>query len=137
MLEKYLAIRQLYPQWFRSLDIAVKALKQIIDSVFMVPLVERDEYGRQLISTCTGFDPYRFTSTQMARAILILVEELLVDDEESHVATYSNIHNEQLNEMIEAFKSRLRQKCETVLALGDAYKSKSQTIQQILERMLI
>lgn len=95
MLEKYLTIRQLYPQWFRKLDIEDKALEEIIDMGYVVPLPERDEHGRQLILTCAGkFDPYRFTSAQMARAHS-LVTEALLDDEESQVAGYSHINDEE------------------------------------------
>jgi len=95
MLEKYLTIRQLYPQWFRNLDIEDKALEEIIDMGYVVPLPERDEHGRQLILTCAGkFDPYRFTSAQMARAHS-LVTEALLDDEESQIAGYSHINDEE------------------------------------------
>lgn len=95
MLEKYLTIRQLYPQWFRNLDIEDKALEEIIDSGYVVPLPERDEHGRQLILTCGAkFDPYRFTSSQMARAHS-LVTEALLDDEVSQVAGYSHINDEE------------------------------------------
>lgn len=95
MLEKYLTIRQLYPQWFRSLDIEDKVLEEIIDMGYVVPLPGRDEHGRQLILTCAGrFDPYRFTSAQMARAHS-LVTEALLDDEESQVAGYSHINDEE------------------------------------------
>lgn len=95
MLEKYLTIRQLYPQWFRNLDIEDKALEEIIDKGYVVPLLERDEYGRQLILTCAGrFDVTKFTSAQMARAHS-LVTEALLDDEESQVAGYSHINDEE------------------------------------------
>lgn len=95
MLEKYLTIRQLYPQWFQKLDIEDKALEEIIDMGYLVPLPERDEHGRQLILTCAGrFDPYRFTSAQMARAHS-LVTEALLDDEESQIAGYTHINDEE------------------------------------------
>lgn len=95
MLEKYLTIRQLYPQWFNKLDIEDKAMEEIIDSGYLVPLPERDEFGRQLILSCAGkFDPYRFTSSQMARAHSLVVEALL-DDEESQIAGYTHINDEE------------------------------------------
>lgn len=95
MLEKYLTIRQLYPQWFRKLDIEDKCLEEIIDMGYLVPLPARDEYGRQLILSCAGkFDPYRFTSAQMARAHS-LVTEALLDDEESQIAGYTHINDEE------------------------------------------
>lgn len=95
MLEKYLTIRQLYPQWFRKLDIEDKELEEIIDSGYLVPLPGRDQYGRQLILTCAGkFDPYRFTSSQMTRAHSLMTEAFL-DDEESQVAGWTHINDEE------------------------------------------
>lgn len=94
MLERYLTIRQLYPQWFTKLDIEDKELGEIIDSGYLVPLPVRDEHGRQLILSCAGkFDPYRYTSAQMARAHSLICESLL-DDEESQVAGYTHINDE-------------------------------------------
>lgn len=95
MLEKYLTIRQLYPQWFQNLDIEDKDLNGIIDSGYLVPLPERDELGRQVILTCASrFDPYRFTSSQMTRAHSLMTEAYL-DDEESQVAGYTHINDEE------------------------------------------
>lgn len=94
MLERYLTIRQLYPQWFTKLDIEDKELGEIIGSGYLVPLPVRDENGRQLILSCAGkFDPYRYTSAQMARAHSLICESLL-DDEESQVAGYTHINDE-------------------------------------------
>lgn len=94
MLERYLTIRQLYPQWFQKLDIDDKALAEIIDMGYLVPLPERDAHGRQLILSCAGkFDTSRFTSAQMARAHSLICEALL-DDEESQVAGYSYVNDE-------------------------------------------
>lgn len=94
MLERYLTIRQLYPQWFRHLDIEEPDLSEIIDSGYLVPLPERDEHGRQLILSCAGkFDPYRYTSAQMARAHSLVCEALL-DDEESQICGYTHINDE-------------------------------------------
>lgn len=95
MLEKYLTIRQLYPQWFQKLDIEDKELEEIIDCGYLIPLPERDELGRQIILSCAGkFDPYRFTSSNMARAHS-LVTEALLDDEESQIAGYSHVNDEE------------------------------------------
>lgn len=94
MLERYLTIRQLYPQWFQKLDIEDKALEEIIDMGYLVPLPERDALGRQIILSCAGkFDTYRFTSAQMARAHSLVCESLL-DDEESQVAGYTYLNDE-------------------------------------------
>lgn len=94
MLERYLTIRQLYPDWFRRLDIEDPALEEIFDNGYLVPLPQRDEQGRQVIISVAGkFDPYKFTSAQMAR-MHSLVCEALLDDEESQVAGYVYVNDE-------------------------------------------
>lgn len=94
MLERYLTIRQLFPQWFSKLDIDDPALNEIFDNGYLVPLPQRDEQGRQVIfSVAAKFDPYKFTSVQMAR-IHSLICEALLDDEESQVAGYVYVNDE-------------------------------------------
>lgn len=94
MLERYLTIRQIYPHWFQKLDIEDSAINEIISAGYLVPLLERDTNGRQVILSCAGrFDTGRFTSAQMARAHS-LVCEVLLDDEESQVAGYSHVNDE-------------------------------------------
>ncbi|XP_015509377.1 clavesin-2 [Neodiprion pinetum] len=94
MLERYLTIRQLYPNWFQNLDIKDPAMEAIIDSGYLVPLPQRDRLGRQVILSCAGrFDPYKFTSAQMARAHSLVVETLM-DEEENQVHGYSHVNDE-------------------------------------------
>ncbi|XP_034947099.1 clavesin-2 [Chelonus insularis] len=94
MLERYLTIRQLYPDWFQNLDINDPDIEAIIDSGYLVPLLEKDDHGRQVILSCAGrFDPYKYTSAQMARAHSIVVEALL-DDEENQVRGYTHVNDE-------------------------------------------
>lgn len=54
MLERYLTMRQLYPDWFQNLDINDPDIEAIIDSGYLVPLLERDEHGRKVILSCAG-----------------------------------------------------------------------------------
>jgi hypothetical protein len=54
MLERYLVIRQLYPQWFRGLDIDDPAISELLEGGYIVPLPQRDDLGRQVILTCAG-----------------------------------------------------------------------------------
>lgn len=54
MLERYLTIRQLYPEWFQNLDIDDPDIEAIIDSGYLVPLPQRDERGRRVILSCAG-----------------------------------------------------------------------------------
>lgn len=94
MLEKYLIIRQLYPQWFQKLDIEDPDILNILETGYLVPLMERDDKGRQVIFSSAGkFDNTRYTSCQMARAHS-LVCETLMDDEESQIAGYTHINDE-------------------------------------------
>ncbi|KAG5681022.1 hypothetical protein PVAND_010488 [Polypedilum vanderplanki] len=94
LLEKYLTVRQLFPQWFQKLDINDPAIEEIINSGYLFPLPERDEQGRRLIFSCASrFDPTKYTSAQMARTHAMVVESLL-DEEESQVAGYCYITDE-------------------------------------------
>ncbi|XP_067648048.1 clavesin-2, partial [Eurosta solidaginis] len=94
LLERYLTIRQLFPQWFSSLDITDPEVNEIFDNGYLVPLPQRDENGRQIIlSVAKNFDPYKYTSIQMARVHSLICEALL-DDEESQVAGYVYINDE-------------------------------------------
>lgn len=60
MLERYLTIRQLFPQWFKQLDINDPAINEIFENGYLVPLPQRDSTGRQVIfSVAAKFDPYK------------------------------------------------------------------------------
>ncbi|XP_003698057.1 clavesin-2 [Apis florea] len=94
MLERYLTIRQMYPNWFQNLDIEDRDIEAIIDAGYLIPLMERDRHGRRVILSCAGrFDPYKYTSAQMARAHSLVVEALM-DDEENQVRGYTHINDE-------------------------------------------
>jgi hypothetical protein len=54
MLERYLTIRQLYPDWFQNLDIDDPEIESIIDAGYLVPLLQRDYHGRKVILSCAG-----------------------------------------------------------------------------------
>ncbi|XP_015116114.1 clavesin-2 [Diachasma alloeum] len=94
MLERYLTIRQVYPDWFQKLDINDPEIEAIIDAGYLVPMLERDESGRQVILSCAGrFDPYKYTSAHMARAHSVVLETLM-DEEENQVHGYTHINDE-------------------------------------------
>ncbi|XP_014228618.1 clavesin-2 [Trichogramma pretiosum] len=94
MLERYLTIRQTYPDWFQNLDIEDPGIEAIIDAGYLVPLLLRDEQGRRVILSQAGrFDPYKFTSAQMVR-VHSLVVEALMDDEDSQVHGYTYLNDE-------------------------------------------
>ncbi|KAK2576914.1 hypothetical protein KPH14_005535 [Odynerus spinipes] len=94
MLERYLTIRQLYPDWFQNLDVDDPDIQAIVDSGYLVPLPKRDAHGRKVLLSCAGrFDPYKYTSAQMVRAHSLIVEALM-DDEENQVRGYTYINDE-------------------------------------------
>ncbi|XP_060536110.1 clavesin-2 [Cylas formicarius] len=93
MLERYLTIRQLYPQWFRNLDCEDPDLADIIDAGYLVPLLDRD-HGRMILFSCAGkFDPHKFTSAHMVK-VHSLVTEALMDDEINQINGYTYINDE-------------------------------------------
>ncbi|XP_031839310.1 clavesin-2 [Nomia melanderi] len=94
MLERYLTIRQVYPNWFQNLDIEDPDIEAIVDAGYLIPLPRRDRHGRRVILSCAGrFDPYRYTSAQMARAHSLVVEALM-DDEENQIRGYTHVNDE-------------------------------------------
>lgn len=94
LLEKYLTVRQIFPHWFKNLDINDPALEAILDSGYLFPLPSRDEHGRRILFSCAShFDASKYTSAQMARTHAMVIESLL-DEEESQVAGYCYITDE-------------------------------------------
>lgn len=54
MLERYLSIRQVYPNWFQNLDIEDPDIEAIVDAGYLIPLPRRDRHGRRVILSCAG-----------------------------------------------------------------------------------
>ncbi|XP_047120620.1 clavesin-2 [Schistocerca piceifrons] len=94
MLERYLTVRQLYPHWFRGLDVDDPDLSDVLDSGYLIPLPERDEHGRQVLLSCAGrFDPYKYSSGHMARCHSLVVEALM-DEPENQIRGYTYLNDE-------------------------------------------
>lgn len=92
MLERYLIIRQLYPQWFRNLDCEDEDISQLLDNGYIFPLLERHN-GRIVIFTCAEkFDPHKYTAAHMIKAHS-LVTEALMDDEANQINGYTYIND--------------------------------------------
>lgn len=92
MLERYLIIRQLYPQWFRKLDCEDNDMNELLDAGYIVPLPEKHE-GKTVIYACPAkVDPHKFTSDHIIR-ITSLISETLMDDEENQVNGYIYIND--------------------------------------------
>ncbi|XP_025834681.1 clavesin-2-like isoform X2 [Agrilus planipennis] len=92
MLERYLIIRQLYPDWFKNLDYEDKDLKEIIDNGYIVPLVDRIDGKLVIFSAADKFDPYKYTAAHMIR-VHSLVSEALMDDELNQIYGYVYIND--------------------------------------------
>ncbi|XP_055630045.1 clavesin-1-like [Toxorhynchites rutilus septentrionalis] len=89
MLEKYLSIRQSYPEWFRSCDIDDPELEAIIDRGYILPLPRSEKDPQQLVLSVAGnLDLNNVRSTTLAKAHF-LVQEVLADDEEAQVCGYA------------------------------------------------
>lgn len=93
MLERYLIIRQIHPEWFQKLDCEDKELAEIIDSGYLVPMVERDEGRLVIFSSAGNFDPHKFTSAHMIK-VHSLITESYMDDEINQVNGYTYINDE-------------------------------------------
>ncbi|XP_058124210.1 alpha-tocopherol transfer protein-like [Anopheles ziemanni] len=88
MLERYLTIRQTNPVWFERCDINDPEIEAIIDGGYIVPLLERDDHGRQVILSVAGnLDLTRVSSALLAR-VHFFVQEVLADDEQSQICGY-------------------------------------------------
>ncbi|KAH0535829.1 clavesin-2-like [Cotesia glomerata] len=94
MLERYLHARQLSSEWFQNLDINDPVIEAIIDCGYIVPLLERDQYGRTVVLTRSAqIDPHKYTSYQMVR-VNTLAFEALISDEENQVRGYTYIYDD-------------------------------------------
>ncbi|EDS40104.1 conserved hypothetical protein [Culex quinquefasciatus] len=86
-LERYLAMRQTFPQWFAKLDPDQKDMKQLLDD-HMFQFWGRDSRGRTVImARHKNFNLDRFNSVQMARNVFLFLETL-ADDEETQIGGY-------------------------------------------------
>uniref|UniRef100_A0A182NI44 CRAL-TRIO domain-containing protein n=1 Tax=Anopheles dirus TaxID=7168 RepID=A0A182NI44_9DIPT len=95
MLERYLTIRQTNSAWFERMDIDDPEIAAIIDGGYIVPLLERDDHGRQVILSVAGnLDLSRVSSALLAR-VHFLVQEVLADDEQSQICGYVHCVDER------------------------------------------
>lgn len=88
MLEQYLKARQLYPQWFQNLDIEDSTLNALVDSGYILPLMQRDHQGRRIVLQCASrLDTDKFSSADAIR-LNSLIFGYLMDEEESQICGY-------------------------------------------------
>ncbi|KAG8229848.1 hypothetical protein J437_LFUL009123 [Ladona fulva] len=95
ILERYLTIRQAYPIWFRGLSVDDKIVNEILDCGYLIPLPQRDQFGRKVILSCPGrLDSHKYTATDVIRTHSVVVE-VLMDDEESQIKGFVYINDER------------------------------------------
>jgi CRAL/TRIO domain len=94
MLEKYLVIRQTYPKWFGNLDIDDPEMSELLDTGFLVPLIEKSN-KRSVILACPGrVDPTKFTSEVMVKAFALMCE-VVFHDEETQIAGFVHMNDDK------------------------------------------
>ncbi|XP_050092564.1 clavesin-2-like [Anopheles aquasalis] len=80
MLERYLACREVHPQWFKGLDIEDREMRDLVEAGFLYPLLEKDARGRTMIFGDAGtLNPKIYTIGHGCR-MHMLVGETLYDD---------------------------------------------------------
>ncbi|XP_055630081.1 retinaldehyde-binding protein 1-like [Toxorhynchites rutilus septentrionalis] len=86
-LERYLAMRQSFPQWFQKLDPEDVEMKELLGNN-QYQILGKDSEGRTVILIeLKRFNEERFTSDHQARNAMLLLE-LLFDDEETQIGGY-------------------------------------------------
>ncbi|XP_058464089.1 retinaldehyde-binding protein 1-like [Malaya genurostris] len=86
-LERYLAMRQTFPQWFQNLDPQDETMRELIDGN-QFQILGQDSSGRTVILVqLKNFNPDRFTSTQQTRHMMLPLE-ITFDDEKTQIGGY-------------------------------------------------
>lgn len=88
LLQKYLINRQVYPHWFKKLDVDDPTVIKLLQDGFFIPLPDRDARGRQvIIYRFENLDASKYTSTDVFR-LQEMCYQTMFDDEESQIAGY-------------------------------------------------
>lgn len=81
-LERFIYIHQAYPQWFSNLSLDDPAVKEIIDLGWVIPLIEKEEYGRQvLFYRSKVLNPAKHTAAQVMKTQEIIFQAMYEDEE--------------------------------------------------------
>jgi len=88
MLYKYLSLSQVYPQWYRNLDVYDPIMMELLMDGFFIPLPNKDEKGRQIIMyRFNKLDHTKYTATDVYR-LLVSSFFTMFEDEEAQIAGY-------------------------------------------------
>lgn len=99
MLVNYLTIRQIYPHWYKNLDIKNPIFNEMVDRGYFIPLIERDSKGRQvIIIRHHEFNPKLTSVADQVKLHYILLESI-ADIEANQVNGYIFIADDSAMEM--------------------------------------
>ncbi|EDS26686.1 conserved hypothetical protein [Culex quinquefasciatus] len=86
-IERYLAMRQTFPQWFQTLDPNESDMAELLDDN-QFQLLGRDSKGRTVVLIrLKNFNAEKFNSAHQARAMMLFLETIF-DEEESQIGGY-------------------------------------------------
>ncbi|EDS40105.1 conserved hypothetical protein [Culex quinquefasciatus] len=86
-IERYLAMRQTFPQWFQTLDPNEPDMAELLDDN-QFQLLGRDSKGRTVVLIrLKNFNAEKFNSAHQARAMMLFLETIF-DEEESQIGGY-------------------------------------------------
>lgn len=87
-LENYLCIHMAYPKWFKNISIDDVRVRELIENEYLLPLPEKDQFGRQVLLWQTKhLDSKKFTSQDLFH-LTELVFQIFYDDEETQVGGF-------------------------------------------------
>ncbi|RWS13273.1 uncharacterized protein B4U79_06023 [Dinothrombium tinctorium] len=96
LYEKYIKVRNLYPQCYRNLDINDTSVYDLMCRGYIFPLLERDRKGRVVIFGRSAMfrQKHGHRPTDLFRALTMTLETLL-DDEENQVNGFVYIFDQE------------------------------------------
>ncbi|CAG7819554.1 unnamed protein product [Allacma fusca] len=93
-LLKYIAMRQQHSTWFHNTGLNDPLVLDLVHRGVAFALPKRDQYGRRVLFTVGGnIDPELHTSESVMKAIMIVFESLL-EDEENQIRGFSHLLDE-------------------------------------------
>lgn len=93
-LENFLTIHQEFPTWFHNVTIDDPGVRCVLESGYVVPLPERDRYGRLVLFFVQGYlDPDTHSIADIIRTA-DLIFQMFYDDERTQIAGHIWIYDD-------------------------------------------
>lgn len=93
-LENFLIIHQEFPAWFRNVSIDDPGVRQLLESGYVVPLPERDRYGRLVLFFVQEYlNPDIHSIADIVRTA-DLIFQMFYDDERTQIAGHVWIYDD-------------------------------------------